>query len=323
MRGISTQRHNGMARRLGIIGMGWVGSSVAISSLHAGVVQEVLLNDVREEIAEGEAMDLAHGEMFYPAAKVRTASVEEMTDCGVVVISAGRGGRPGESRLDLLRENARIAASLGERLAGCRGVIVVVSNPVDVLTKVVTDASGLPPHRVIGTGTMLDTARLRQSVGKRLNVHPRSIHAQVIGEHGDSAVVMWSTARVGGTSLREWKTWRSEYEQVVADEVRTAAYEIIRRKGATNHAIGMVTASLLGSIFQGERRVLTVSRVHEGIFGSDGVAFSLPAVVSGDGAVDVIEPQMEEAERQALVHSIDVLRSAADLRTSPHSTHPE
>ena len=302
-----------MPTRLGIIGMGWVGSSIAISSLHAGLSQEVLLNDIRAEIAEGDAMDLAHGEMFYPAAKVRTASVEEMVGCDAVVIAAGRGGRPDESRLDLLRENARIAADLGERLSSCRGVIVLVSNPVDVLTKVVTESSGLPPQRVIGTGTMLDTARLRQSLGERLKVHPRSIHAQVIGEHGDSEVVLWSSANIGGTPLRKWATWRSELETDVAEDVRKAAYEIIRRKGATNHAIGMVTASLLTSIFHSERRIHTVSRIQEGLFSNSGIAYSLPAVVSADGAVEVLEPEMDDAERRALLHSIDVLRSAAAL----------
>lgn len=291
--------------------MGWVGSSVAISSLHAGVAQEVLLNDIRTEVAQGDAMDLAHGAMFYPAAKVRTAEVEEMVDCDAVVIAAGRGGRPGESRLDLLRDNARLASNLGERLAGCRGVIVIVTNPVDVLTRVVAEAAGLPPSRVIGTGTMLDSARLRQLLGERLEIDPRSIHAQVVGEHGDSEVVLWSSAAVGSTPLRSWPNWRASDESLIADEVRRAAYEIIRRKGATNHAIGLVTASLLSSIFRDDRRVLTVSRIQKDLFDSDDVAYSLPAVVGAGGATAVLKPEMDDTERQALLRSIDVLRSAA------------
>lgn len=299
-----------MRGRVGIIGMGWVGSSIAISSLHAGVAEELLINDVREEIAEGDALDLSHGAMFYPSARVRTATLEEMAECDAVVISAGRGGKADESRLDLLRHNARLAAELGHKLSACEGVIIMVTNPVDILTKVITEASGLPPERVIGTGTMLDTARLRQALSERLQINPRSIHAQLIGEHGDSEVVLWSSATVGGTPLREWEEWDRSAEQEVAETVRTAAYEIIRRKGATNHAIGLVTADLLRCIMRSERRLLTVSRVQEQVPGLTDVALSLPAVVSDQGAIDVVTPRMDDDEEAALSRSADVLRSA-------------
>lgn len=301
-----------MRGKIGIIGMGWVGSSVAISTLHAGVARELLLNDVRAEIAEGDAMDLADGSMFYPSAKIRTASVEEMVDCDAVVISAGRGGKPGESRLDLLRDNARLVASIGEKLSGSKGVLVMVTNPVDVLTKVLAEASGLPPSRVIGTGTMLDTARLRQALSTRLSVSPNSIHAQVIGEHGDSEVVLWSSATVGGTPIRAWQGWKREDEPGVAEQVRRAAYEIIKRKGATNHAIGLVAADLLKCVTNAERRLLTVSRVQEDVLDAEGVALSLPAVVDVQGAVEVAEPEMDDGERTAFMRSVEVLRSAAD-----------
>lgn len=300
-----------MNASIGIIGVGWVGASVAISALHAGVAGELLLADVRREVAEGEAMDLAHGASFYPAAQVRAADVEEMIDTDAVVIAAGRGGKPGESRLELLRDNAKTARDLGERLRGYRGLVVVVTNPVDVLTHVVADASGLPPERVIGTGTMLDTARLRQILGEHLRLDPRSVHAQVVGEHGDSEVVLWSSAQVGGTALRTWPGWRRESEREIAERVRTAAYEIIKRKGATNHAIGLVTAALLRWTLRGERRVLTVSRVQEGSgLGLRGVALSLPTVVGPDGATEVVVPEMDDAERQALERSASVLRNA-------------
>lgn len=307
-----------MKGKIGIIGMGWVGSSVAISTLHAGIARELLLNDVRGEIAEGDAMDLADGSIFYPAAKVRTAEIEEMVDCDAVVVSAGRGGKPEESRLDLLRDNARLAAEIGSKLSGCRGVLVMVTNPVDVLTRVLAEASDLPPSQVIGTGTMLDTARLREALSARLDVSPNSIHAQVIGEHGDSEVVLWSSASVGGTPLRKWDGWTAEYEQQLAEKVRRAAYEIIRRKGATNHAIGLVTADLLKCIVNSERRLLTISRIQDSAFDAVGVALSLPAVVSAKGAIQVIEPAMDDAERLAFERSVEVLRSAADsIRARP------
>jgi L-lactate dehydrogenase len=302
-----------MKRRVAIIGTGWVGSSVAISTLHSGAADELLLNDLLAEQAEGEAMDLAQGAAFYPAATVRTASIEEMADVDAIVISAGRGGRPGESRLDLLRDNANIITGIGRRLAGCRGVIIMVTNPVDVLTQVMTEASGLPPARVVGTGTMLDTARLRQVLGRVLRLDTRSVHAQVVGEHGDSEVVLWSGAHIGGVPLRQWPGWNQEQEPVLAEEVRKAAYEIIRRKGATNHAIGLVTADLLQCMLRGERRVLTVSRVQEGALGLRGVALSLPAIVSAEGAVEVLEPDMSQDERTRLERSAEVLRKAFRL----------
>lgn len=296
--------------KIGIVGMGWVGSSIAISTLHSGVPNQLLVSDIKRELAEGEAMDLVHGAAFYPAAEVRAAEVEEMLDADAVVIAAGRGGKPGESRLNLVRENANIIADIARRLAGARGIVVVVTNPVDVMTHVALEASGLPLSRVIGTGTMLDTARLRQVLGHRLHLEPRSIHAQVVGEHGDSEVVLWSSAQIGGLPLREWPGWSPQLEQEVADRVRTAAYDIIQRKGATNHAIGVVTAALLRWMLRRERRVLNVSRVQDGALGLKGVALSLPSVVSSEGVVEIIEPRMSEGEREAVLRSAEVLRSA-------------
>jgi L-lactate dehydrogenase len=300
-----------MKRRVAIIGTGWVGSSVAISTLHSGVADELLLHDAREAVAEGEAMDLAHGASFYPPATVRTATIDEMVDADVVVIAAGRGGRPGESRLALLRENAALIGDIGTRLSRARGILVVVSNPVDVLTKRLTEVSGLPAARVIGTGTMLDTARLKQVISQLVDVDPHSIHAHVVGEHGDSEVILWTAARVGGVRLREWNGWDPQREDAVAEEVRRAAYEIIRRKGATNHAIGLVTADLLRCILRDERRVLTVSRLQQGALGLTDVALSLPAVVGAQGAADVLTPEISSEERGRLDHSAHVLRQAA------------
>jgi L-lactate dehydrogenase len=302
---------------IGIIGTGWVGSSVAVSILHSGAAQELLLHDRNEQLALGEAMDLSHGSSFYPSATVRGATPEEMLATNAVVIAAGRGGNPGESRLDLLRDNADIIRDLGRKFAGYGGVVVVVTNPVDVLTYEFQKASGLPPERVIGTGTMLDTARLRQVLGRELKMDPRSIHAQTVGEHGDSEVVLWSSAMVGGMPLREWTDWSPDLEQCIAEEVRTAAYQIIKRKGATNHAIGLVTATLLKWMLRGERRVLTVSRVQTGTLGLPDVALSLPTVVGSDGATRVIEPSFDADERAAFDRSAEVIeRAIASVATS-------
>ena len=261
-------------------------------------------------------MDLAHGASFYTTATVRAVDVGEMLDTDAVVVAAGRGGKPNESRLDLLRDNAAMLRTLAEQLRGLsRDSSSSSPIPVDVLTYVAAKSSGIPCERVIGTGTMLDTARLRQVLGHTLRIDPHSVHAQVVGEHGDSEVVLWSSAHVGGTPLREWPGWSAEREAPIATEVRTAAYEIIKRKGATNHAIGLTTAALLRSALRGERRVLTVSRVQKGALGLHDVALSLPTVVDVNGAVDVITPKMNAGEREALDRSADVLRDAiASLR---------
>ena len=299
-----------MKRTIGIIGIGSVGTSVAISILQSGLAEELLLHDARQEVAEGEAMDMAHGASFYPTATVRTAKPEEMLEADAVVIAAGRSGKPGESRLDLLKDNVRIIQELGEKLKGARGLLVMIANPVDVLTYVLHKASGLAAERVIGTGTMLDTARLRQILGRELQLEPSSVHAQILGEHGDSEVVHWSGAVIGGVPLQQWLGWSKEKEDRIAKEVRTAAQEIIKKKGVTNHAIGLVTAALLRAALRDDRRVLTVSRVQEGAFGLKGVALSLPTVVSSAGATEILEPKITEDELQALKKSADVLRKA-------------
>ena len=299
-----------MKRRVAIVGTGWVGTSVAISALHSGAVDELLLHDLRPEVAEGEAMDLAQGASYYPPAAVRTATLEEIADTDAIVIAAGRGGRKGESRLELLRDNAAVVRDLGRHLTQTRGVVIVVTNPADVLTQIMTQATGLPPSRVLSTGTMLDSARLKQAIGQAVGIDAHSIHAYVIGEHGDSEVVLWSSARAGGVPLRSWPGWDQSHEPALAEHVRRAAYEIIRRKGATNHAIGLVTADLLRCVLRNERRVLTVSRLQEGALGLRDIALSLPAVVGADGATEVVEPEMSDDERRRLEQSADILRAA-------------
>ncbi len=278
--------------------------------LQRGIANELLLYDVKPHLADGEALDFAHGSSFYPSARVRAVEIEQMRGADAVIIAAGRNSGPGESRLTLLADNARIVSDVCARLRGFDGLLVVVTNPVDVLTHVALEASGLDPARVLGTGTMLDTARLRQMLGRELDVDPRSVHAQVIGEHGDSEVTLWSSASVGGRSLRTWRGWSGDREAHLAAEVRGAAYAIIERKGATNHAIGLVTASLLGCALRDEKRVLAVSRLQSGAAGIAGVALSLPAIVGRNGAREVIEPEMDELERAALTRSADVLRQA-------------
>lgn len=290
--------------------MGWVGASVAISILNRGICKNLLVNDINMDIAEGEAMDLNHGSSFYPSAKVESAKIEEMMDCEAIVITAGRGGSGEESRLDLLNDNIQIAKQISGKLKGFKGILVIVSNPVDVLTYYYQKFTGLPKHRVIGTGTFLDTARLRDMIAVKMNIDSKSIHAYVVGEHGDSEVVLWSGAGIGGKSIRDWPKWSSEYESEISENVRNAAYEIIKRKGATNHAIGLVTATLLKWILRNERRIVTVSTVQGGVFGLNDLAISLPSLVSSVGVEEIIEIEMDRHEKKKFNHSVEVMRKA-------------
>lgn len=286
--------------------MGWVGSSTAISLLHTGAIDQLYINDIRDGVAEGEAMDLSHGSSFYPQAKVRACSVEDMRECDIVIITAGRGGKSDETRLQLLKDNAKIIEDIANKLGDFKGIVVMLSNPVDVLTHVFQEASGLPAERVLGTGTMLDTARLRDMIGHELNIEPKSVHTQVIGEHGDSEVVLWSSARIGSKKLRDWQGWNSSIEPKIADQVKHAAYEIIKRKGATNHAIGLVTAHLVKWILRDERRIICLTRYHD----EYGTAISLPAIVGIEGAKEIIFPELSEVEQSAFENSVNVLRDA-------------
>lgn len=301
--------------RIGIIGMGWVGASTAISILHRGIARELWLHDVREGLAAAEALDLSHGAPFYPPCSVRPATVPEMAaQCDAIVIAAGKGAMPGQSRLDAITVTAGIARELGRQLRGAKGVVVVVTNPVDVMTHLIATTSGLPPVRVIGSGTVLDTSRLRHLLALRLRIDERSVHAYVLGEHGDSQVAVWSSAMIGGVALRRLPYWQQKDEPGIAESVRKAAYEIIAKKGATNHAIGLVTAALLQSVLRDERRLLTVSRVHAddpataSLLGGAPVALSLPTIVGKDGAEQVLLPELDSSEAEALGRSAALLR---------------
>ena len=245
---------------------------------------------------------------------VRAVPLSEMLSCDAVVVAAGRNGKPGESRLDLVRDNAAVARAIGVAMVGYRGLLVMVTNPVDVLTHVLLEASGLAPERVIGTGTLLDTARMRHVVGRTLGVAPQSIHINVLGEHGDSQVAAFSSARVGGVSLRRWPAWTPQLERDLADEVRGAAREIIARKGATNHAIGLATAHLLQWALHDERRVVTISRLHRGLMHPEQeVCLSLPVRIGRDGASTVVASELDAEESAALARSAQILAEAKAL----------
>ena len=299
-------------------GAGAVGASAAYALMMSGLVSEIVLVDLNERRAEGEAMDLMHGAPFVRPVTVRAGGYADCADSQIVVITAGAAQKPGESRLDLVRKNTGIFREMIPQLAQAapNAILLVVANPVDILTLAALDASGFPPGRVIGSGTVLDTARLRALVGQRLNIDPRSVHGYVIGEHGDSEVVVWSRATVAGLPISEFCEQRGSecdtgMQAEISEQVRRAAYEIIERKGATYYAIGLGVRHIVEAIMRDQNTVLTVSTLMTGQFGISDICLSLPSIVDHGGVEGVLVPKLSDEEVDALCRSADVLKETA------------
>ncbi|MBO1770676.1 L-lactate dehydrogenase [Agrococcus sp. TF02-05] len=303
--------------KLSIIGAGGVGVAIAYAALIRGSADVVALHDVASAKVEAEVLDLAHAMPFLAAKRI-----EGGTDLGViaasdvVVITAGAKQRAGEPRLALAARNADIVRALvpGIREHAPDAILLIVTNPCDVLTVVAQRESGLDSARVLSSGTVLDTSRLRWRLSELVGVHPRSVHALIVGEHGDSEFPLWSRAKIGPVLVREWREDgelrfpRAELDRI-ADEVMHAAYRIIEGKGATSSAIGVSTARIVEAILRDERAVLPVSSVLRGELGLRDVALSLPSVLGRGGVERVLEVPMEDAERAALERSAEAIAS--------------
>ena len=306
-------------QKAAVIGCGFVGSSIAFTLMQSGIFSELVLIDANRDKAEGEAMDLSDGLPYGAAMEITAGGYDDIADCGLVVITAGVNQKPGETRLQLIERNAAIMKSIiGEITARpFEGILLIVSNPVDVLTYAAWRLSGYPKERVVGSGTVLDTARLKYLLGERLGVDSRSVHAFIIGEHGDSELAVWSGANVSGISLDHFCELRGYYEHDKADEwlqreVRDSAYEIIRRKGATYYGVAMAVERIVRAIVRDEHSVLPVSNLLQGQYGIDGLCMSIPAVVGRNGVEDTLEIPLSPAEREALRDSAATLRGVVD-----------
>lgn len=299
-----------------IIGAGAVGCSYAYAMVNQGVAEELVLVDVNERKAEGEAMDLNHGMPFAPAhTKVRHGSYDECADAELVVITAGLPQKPGETRMDLLDRNVKVFRSIVRSVmeTGFDGIFLVATNPVDVLSYVVYKESGLPAHRVIGSGTVLDSARFRYMLGEYLGVDSRNVHAMIIGEHGDTELPVWSQASVGIESLSKVLERRNnpkdkEALDQIFQQVRDAAYEIIDRKSATYYGIGLCLTRITKAIFDNENSILAVSCLLENQYGESDLYIGVPAIVNRNGIKEVIEIELNDIEREQFRHSASVLR---------------
>ncbi|MCP8967129.1 L-lactate dehydrogenase [Ectobacillus ponti] len=301
--------------RVVLVGTGAVGCSFAYALLNQSFVEELVLIDVNTSKAEGEAMDLNHGIPFAPSPmKIWSGTYADCGDADIVVITAGAAQKPGETRLDLVEKNAAIFKNIVEQImaSGFNGIFIIATNPVDILTYVTWKYSGLPKERVIGSGTILDTARFRYMLGRYLNVDPRNVHAYIIGEHGDTELPVWSHARIGTQTLQEFMSTHAEYKQEALDEifvnVRDAAYHIIERKGATYYGIGMSLVRLVKAILANQNSILTVASYLEGQYGESDMYIGVPAVVNRGGIREVLELKLTDEEKQQFANSVDVLK---------------
>ena len=303
-------------RKAAVIGCGFVGSACAFSLIQRGLFSELVLIDANRDKAEGEAMDLSHGLPYIAAMDVYAGGYDDLSDCALIVITAGANQKPGQTRLELIGQNVSILNSIIPQITArpFEGILLIVSNPVDVLTYAAFRISGYPAHRVMGSGTVLDSARLKYLLGEHLDVDSRSIHAVIIGEHGDSELAVWSGANVSGVPLDTFCEMRGRFDHGEARErlytdVRDSAYEIIRRKGATYYGIAMAVARIAECVMKDERAILPVSVVLGGQYdGLRDLALSLPAIVGRRGVEQILEIPLDGSEHAALHSSANQLR---------------
>lgn len=301
-------------RKVAIIGCGFVGASSAFSLMQRGLFSEMVLIDANRQKAEGEAMDLSHGLPYTASMEIYAGDYSDVADCALVIVTAGANQKPGETRLDLIDKNVGILKSIIPEITkqNFEGILMIVSNPVDVLTYAAYRISGYPAHRVIGSGTVLDTARLKQLLAQHLDVDSRSVHAVIIGEHGDSELAVWSGANISGIDLDHFCEIRGHFDhdasmKRIYEDVRDSAYEIIERKGATYYGIAMAVARISESIVKDEHSVLPVSVVLDGEYGLHGLCLSVPSIVGSKGVEKVLEIPLSDSESKALAQSASQL----------------
>jgi len=304
-------------RKIAVVGVGAVGSACAYALMMSGLVSEMVLVDVNRGRAEGEAMDLAHGASFIKPIRVYAGDYSDCRDADIIIFSAGVNQKPGETRLDLVQKNFQIVNETIPRLmsGNDEGILLMVTNPVDVLTYAAMRLIELPAERVIGSGTVLDSSRFRYLISTYCRVEPRNIHAYVVGEHGDSEVPLWSRANIAGIPVRDFCSWRGipcPDQADISQQVRRAAYEVIARKGVTAYAIGLAARRICESILRDEHSILTVSGLINGEYGIHDVCFSLPSIVNRQGRSRVLPVPLAPDEEAALHHSAAVLKAMLD-----------
>ncbi|MDH4412287.1 MAG: L-lactate dehydrogenase [Rhizobium sp.] len=305
--------------KVGIVGAGMVGSTAGYALALMGLASEIVLVDRNEALAVAQAEDIAHAVPFMSSTVVNAGQYRDLEGAGVVILAAGVSQKPGETRLELLERNAAVfRAVLAEVLpVAPDAILLIASNPVDIMTQITTRLSGIDPRRVIGSGTILDTARFRSLVGRHLGISPQSVHAYVLGEHGDSEVLAWTGARAGSVSLSSFAAQvgsplTAEVRAQIDDGVRNAAYKIINGKGSTYYGIGAGLARIVKAIARDQRDVLSVSITTADVAGVRDVALSIPRVIGAEGVLVDLFPDLDEQEYDALNRSASLLKERAD-----------
>ena len=306
-------------RKIGIIGCGFVGSASAFSIMESGLFSEMVLIDASRERAEGEALDISHGLPFAKPMKIYAGDYSDLSDAYIIIVTAGAGQKPGETRLDLVKKNIAIFRSIIPEITKYNkdAILLIVANPVDILTYAAARISGYPENRVFGTGTVLDTARLKYLLGEHLGVDSRTVHAFILGEHGDSEIVAWSSANISGVPLHDFCELRGHFDhelamEKLAEDVKNSAYEIIEKKKATYFGIAMSVKGVCEAIVRDEKSILPVSSIQHGCYGIEDVALSIPAVVGKDGIEMSVPVRLDEKELEALRRSADTLKRVLD-----------
>lgn len=302
-------------QKCAVIGCGAVGATIAFALTQKSLFSELVLIDANHAKAEGEAMDLSHGLPFAHPMKVYAGGYEDISDCYLIIITAGAAQKPNETRLDIVNKNVEIFKSIIPQITkyNHEAIILVVSNPVDILTYCTIKLSGFPPERVLGSGTVLDTARLKYRLGRALCVDSRSIHAFIIGEHGDSELAVWSSANVSGIDLEDFHGLCSDCRNIsfndIYQSVRDSAYEVIERKGATYYGIAMAVTKIVLSIIRDEHSVLPVSGYIDGHYGLKDVCIGVPSIVGSSGIEKILDIPLSNNENEQLMNSVKTLKS--------------
>lgn len=305
-------------RKAAMIGCGFVGSASAFALMQSGLFSELVLIDENHDKAEGEAMDIAHGLPFAGQMKIYAGDYDDIVDAAVIIVTAGAAQKPGETRLDLVNKNVNIFKSIIPEIAkrNYKGILLIVANPVDILTYTAVKLSGLPENRVIGSGTVLDTARLKYALGEHLEVDSRSVHSFIIGEHGDSEIVAWSSTNVSGIPVNDFCELRGHFNHEeamhrIADDVKNSAYDIIEKKGATYYGIAMSVKRICECIMRDEKSILPISSMMHGEYGISDICLSMPTVVGREGVETRVPIQLNEQEESALSASAEQLSKVA------------
>ena len=301
--------------KISIIGSGFVGSTTAFAIMDSGLASDIVLVDVNRDKSEAEAMDLTHGAAFVKTVNITAGLIEDTNDSDLIIITAGIGPKPGETRLDILNKNIPIFKDIVPKLVqfSPNAIFLVVSNPVDILSYITFKFSGLPSHRVIGSGTVLDTSRFKSILSKQFEVDARNIHAYIIGEHGDSEIAAWSTIKIAGMSIEEYcmldkLEFNDDFKEYITNEVKHAAYEIINRKGYTNYAVALAVRRITEAILGDEQSILTVSGLLDGENNIDDVYMAMPCIVGRSGIRKIIPIPLSTDESEKLMHSAVLLK---------------